>query len=645
MPDPPSLVGRTIAQRYCIEQLVGGGAMGDVYRARHVGLGSDVAVKIMRASVADASSFKERFYREAKAASRLAHPNSVRVLDYGEEPDGLVYLVMEFLRGRDLLDVLATDQPLSEQRMVDILAQTLAAISTAHGHGIVHRDLKPENIMIVPDEDEDGRDCVKVCDFGIAKLVDARAFKSHEDVRTALTTGNAIIGTPEYMSPEQARGEALDARSDLYSVGVILYRMLTGRLPFDAENAIGVAVKHIVEEPVPPSRVVDSPNPRLEAICMRALRKDPRDRFATAKEMRAELRAALGGGPSGTYADPASGAGRPSGGDPASGAGRPSGGDPAVRGVAASTDDPALAATIGDGVSLKASPPTKAAEPDPSDIVVPLDSSRRVLGLALLAALAGLVVTAGAFAWATQAPDVSTGAGLVAPAASSGTDEAATTPAGSDEAPATTGGEPRPPPASTGAHATAGAPPRIGGQQAHAGGQQAHSSGQQAHAGGQQAHSGGQPAHTDAPTTNRPSPTAPPAAPSSAPPPAPATAPDNASPPAAPEYRPANALVAREPLIAERVQRDVLDRKLAELAPRLNDCYRDSLFIAGRPVGGRAEIHMSIDAAGHVVSVVSAPQLPPFQRCASRLVSSIVLPAQAVEAGGGTAEQGLKLTP
>ncbi|MCW5836393.1 MAG: serine/threonine protein kinase, partial [Labilithrix sp.] len=299
MPDPPSLVGHTIAHRYCIEQLVGGGAMGDVYRARHVGLGSDVAVKIMRASIADASNFKERFYREAKAASRLAHPNSVRVLDYGEEPDGLVYLVMEFLRGRDLQDVLTAEWPLSDRRIVDILAQTLAAISTAHGHGIVHRDLKPENIMIVPDDDEEGRDCVKVCDFGIAKLVDARAFKSHDDVQTALTTGNAIIGTPEYMSPEQARGEALDARSDLYSVGVILYRMLTRRLPFEAENALGIAVKHIVEEPLPPSRVVDSPNPRLEAICMRALRKDPRDRYATAKEMRAELRAALGGDPSG----------------------------------------------------------------------------------------------------------------------------------------------------------------------------------------------------------------------------------------------------------------------------------------------------------------------------------------------------------
>ncbi len=286
----PTLVGRTIADRYRIEEHVGGGAMGDVYRARHVGLGTDVAVKIMRPSIAGEAHFKERFYREAKAASLLEHPNSVRVLDFGTEPDGLVYLAMEFLRGRNLLTLLQSEWPLSDERTVDILVQMLAAISTAHAHGIVHRDLKPENIMIVADDDEAGRDIVKVCDFGIAKLVNAKAFKSHEDVKTALTTGNALIGTPEYMSPEQARGEALDARSDLYSVGVILYRLLAGRLPFDAENAIGIAVKHITETPTPPSRIKAGVDPRLEAICLRALQKEPSARLSTAKEMRAELR-------------------------------------------------------------------------------------------------------------------------------------------------------------------------------------------------------------------------------------------------------------------------------------------------------------------------------------------------------------------
>ncbi len=174
---PPSssvtLVGRTIANRYCIEEHVGGGAMGDVYRARHVALGTELAVKIMRASIGNEAHFKERFYREAKAASLLEHANSVRVLDFGTEPGGLVYLTMEVLRGRDLLTVLQTEWPFDDARTVDILVQTLAAISTAHGHGMVHRDLKPENIIIVADADEAGRDIVNVCDFGIAKLVNA----------------------------------------------------------------------------------------------------------------------------------------------------------------------------------------------------------------------------------------------------------------------------------------------------------------------------------------------------------------------------------------------------------------------------------------------------------------------------------------
>lgn len=591
MPDG-SLVGRTIAQRYCIEELVGGGAMGDVYRARHVGLGSDVALKIMRPSIAGETSFKERFYREARAASRLEHPNSVRVLDYGQEADGLVYLAMEFLRGRDLLQVIEKEWPLSDERIVDILVQTLAAVSAAHGHGIVHRDLKPENIMVVPDEDDEHRDCVKVCDFGIAKLIDARAFKSNEDVKTALTTNNAIIGTPEYMSPEQARGESLDARSDLYSVGVILYRMLTKQLPFDAENAIGIAVKHVMEEPVPPSQLVARVNPRLESICLRALRKDPRDRHATAKEMRSELRAAVGF----PAASPSNPAWVPT---------PPPGMLPAV--LLHSQSALESAPTVGQELAPSQAPRAlPSASESGENVVVPLHSSPSVVVLGGVAAVLGALAIAGvAYFWMRAPVDDTRGAGLVS--------RAPDTPPPAEPLPNASGtaaekGPTARPPATTATGRSSTRSPPVAPPTTAAPGQVA-----------------------SATPPSQPTMSAPPA------PPATATA--------TADYKPVNALVSREPLIAERVQRDVLDRKLAELAPRLNECYRDALFIAGGPVGGRADIHMSIDATGRVVSVVTAPQLPQFQRCVSRALSNLSVPAGAVEAGGGTAEQGLKLTP
>lgn len=585
MVEPPSLVGRTIAGRYRIEELVGGGAMGDVYRAQHVGLGTDVAVKIMRPSIAKDSNFKERFYREAKAASRLEHPNSVRVIDFGTEDDGLVYLVMEFLRGRDLLTLIRDESPLSDERIVDILAQTLAAISTAHTHGIVHRDLKPENIMIVPDEDGDRRDLVKVCDFGIAKLVDARSFKSHEDVKTALTTGNAIVGTPEYMSPEQARGETLDSRSDLYSLGVILYRLLAGRLPFDAENAIGIAVKHVMEEPIPPSQIAAHVNPRLEAVCLKALRKEPGARHATAKEMRADLRAALGGAASISLPTPAP---SPS----------PFGSGP-HRGASTLESAPTLNDDIG------AMPRSEA----PAAVVVPFDSNRRVL-----AAILGVVAALGALALAyvlvmkKSRPDE--GTGLVAPPIKS----------------AETAGLP----SATALVLSEAAPVDSHGGPAKIAARNAVSTSRATGPAPHPAVAPTQPTAAAADSQAKPTPL----------PPAPAPAPAPAT-----DYKPTNALVSFQSLTAERVQRDVVQRKMSELAPRLNDCYRDALFMTGTPVGGVASINMSIDPGGRVIGVVTAPQLPAFQRCVSRLVSALSLPPASVEAGGGTAEQTLKLIP
>src|SRR4051812_18556945 len=174
MSDLANLLGRVVAGKFTIEAPIGAGAMGEVFRARHVVLDTVIALKIMRPDIAKDPMFQERFYREAKAASRLDHPNSVRVLDFGVEPDGLVYIAMEFLHGRDLLSVLRDEWPLPDARIVDLLVQTLGAVSVAHELGIIHRDLKPENIMVSVGPDDDGQRPyhVKVCDFGIAKLSD-----------------------------------------------------------------------------------------------------------------------------------------------------------------------------------------------------------------------------------------------------------------------------------------------------------------------------------------------------------------------------------------------------------------------------------------------------------------------------------------
>jgi serine/threonine protein kinase len=290
-----NLIGRTIAGKFLVESAIGSGAMGAVFRARQIALEKTVAIKVLHGEHADDPAFAARFQREAKAASRLNHPNSMQVIDFGAEPDGLLYIAMEYLDGRSLHRVLHEDGALPAPRIADIVMQTLAALAVAHDMGVVHRDLKPENVVILRGTDDDGRskDLVKVCDFGIAKITDSRAYrgKDERESNAPVTTAGFLVGTPEYMSPEQSRGEKLDARSDLYSVGVILYEMLTGRVPFIAESAIGVVLRHITEEPPRPSQLVAAVDSRLETICLRALRK-PRDaRYQSAREMRADLRA------------------------------------------------------------------------------------------------------------------------------------------------------------------------------------------------------------------------------------------------------------------------------------------------------------------------------------------------------------------
>ncbi len=295
------LVGRTLAGKYTLEEVLGEGAMGVVYKARQLSLEKTIAVKVMHLDLVSDETFAARFHREAKAASRLDHPNSIRILDFGQEADGLLYIAMEFLDGQDLLHVIEHESPISPRRIVEILAQVLSALAVAHEMGIIHRDLKPENIMILRRRiDEGPGEAVKVCDFGIAKVADsADSIPSLSPAwakkKGRLTTAGLVVGTPEYMSPEQGRGDPLDARSDLYAVGVVLYYLLAGRIPFDAPTPLGIVVKHQHEDPIPPSSIRPEADLQLEEVCLRAMQKRPDERYAGAREMRSALHAAVAG--------------------------------------------------------------------------------------------------------------------------------------------------------------------------------------------------------------------------------------------------------------------------------------------------------------------------------------------------------------
>jgi len=280
------LLGMTIAGRYHIVDRVGIGGMGTVYRAEQYGLHRHVALKILKRELVWDRDTVTRFHREAKAMSLLTHPNTVRVFDFGETDDGLLYLAMELLEGELLTTRLDRDGALPSHEAVWLAQQILRSLAEAHSKGIIHRDLKPDNIYLARIEGH-AAPVVKVLDFGIAKVIEG-----DRKIDQLETQAGTVFGTPRYMSPEQAQGKPLDARSDLYSVGVLLYQILTGRPPFTDEDAVVVMAKHIRERPARPSLAAPPDRfivPSLERALLKSIEKDQAKRFQSAEEFEANL--------------------------------------------------------------------------------------------------------------------------------------------------------------------------------------------------------------------------------------------------------------------------------------------------------------------------------------------------------------------
>ena len=278
------LIGHTLDEKYRLEARLGIGGMGTVYRALHLLIDRPVAIKVLNQRFVEDEAARTRFRREARAAGRLQHANAVTVTDFGQSSDGYVYIVMELLEGRTLRDILAKEAPLDPARSVSLMMQISDAVAAAHDAGIIHRDLKPANVFIV--QRADVPSVVKVLDFGIAKLA---AESLDDDDPMTLTQIGAMIGTPRYMSPEQCDGAELTPAADVYSLGIILYEMLTGTVPFSGSTPLAIAMKHATEAPRAPREFVSTIPDALEQVVLHALEKRPEDRPANAAEFRAEL--------------------------------------------------------------------------------------------------------------------------------------------------------------------------------------------------------------------------------------------------------------------------------------------------------------------------------------------------------------------
>jgi beta-lactam-binding protein with PASTA domain/tRNA A-37 threonylcarbamoyl transferase component Bud32 len=268
---------RLLSERYELGEVLGYGGMSEVHRGLDTRLGRDVAVKVLRADLARDPQFQMRFRREAQNAAALNHPSIVAVYDTGEvesEFGTLPYIIMEYVEGQTLREIVKTTGPMSQQQVLDVMADVCAALDFSHRHQIIHRDVKPANIMI------NRAGAVKVMDFGIA-----RALGEGQN----MTQTAAVIGTAQYLSPEQARGEAVDARSDVYAAGCVLYELLTGEPPFTGDSPVAVAYQHVREDPKPPSEVNPSIPPQLDAVVLKALSKNPLNRYQSAAEMRSDI--------------------------------------------------------------------------------------------------------------------------------------------------------------------------------------------------------------------------------------------------------------------------------------------------------------------------------------------------------------------
>ncbi|MGB4592183.1 MAG: Stk1 family PASTA domain-containing Ser/Thr kinase [Coriobacteriia bacterium] len=264
-------------RRYRVIERIGAGGMAEVFKAVDEVLGRTVAVKVLHPRYAAEPNFVARFRQEAAAAANLSHPSIVNIYDWGQD-DSTYYIVMEYVNGTDLKSLVEQHGPLDPMRAADYAAQVCSALAVAHGYDIIHRDIKPHNIVLTPDG------TIKVMDFGIARAGN-----------TTMTQTGSVLGTAQYISPEQAQGRALGPASDLYSLGVTLYELVTGKLPFDADTPVAVALKQVNEEPVPPRRIRPSIPASLEAVIMRSMRKNPAERYDSAAEMRDDLKRVISG--------------------------------------------------------------------------------------------------------------------------------------------------------------------------------------------------------------------------------------------------------------------------------------------------------------------------------------------------------------